>query len=182
MRFSICPELQNGVRKNNVNLHQKMMKKTHLTLSLFLALFLFTACTKSVVFDEKVVFPNANWAFENKAITFKVPLAGSDKPHSIVLELELNGTPNIEKFYATFRITTPKEGETVKSILFNFACPNEPYIKGASSNEMIYRLTVYPKKYFSETGTYFFEVNQFSNKADNYGIRALRMVIKKAKE
>lgn len=157
------------------------MRKIFFALSLFSVLLLFTGCTKSVVFEQIVVFPDANWAFENKVITFNAPLSSSDKPHSIILELELIGTPSVEKFYATFRITTPKGGETVKSILFNFAYPNEPYIKGASPNEKIYRLTVYPKKYFSEEGIYSLEVNQFSNKADNYGIRALRMIIKREK-
>jgi hypothetical protein len=84
-------------------------------------------------------------------------------------------------FYATFTLVTPQGGKTIKSIVFNFNSPQEPYIQGATKNEKIYRLTVYPQKYFSETGTYTFEVNQFSNKADNYGIRALRMYIEKSK-
>jgi len=51
-----------------------------------------------------------------------------------------------------------------------------------NSKEKIYRLTVYPKKYFSETGEYTFEVNQFSTKADNYGIHSLTLRIEKVKE
>ena len=66
--------------------------------------------------------------------------------------------------------------------VFNFENPQEPYIKGDSPNKKIYRVIVYPKKYFSETGDYIFKVNQRSHKADNYGIRSLRMFIEEIKE
>jgi len=158
------------------------MKKLSLLLSLIASVFLFVSCSKSVVFDKKVTFRHNNWAFENKAITFEAPLKGSEKPFAVVLELELVGTPNVDLFYATFTAITPQGGKAVKSIIFNFINPKEPYIQGSSPNEKIYQLTVYPKRYFSETGTYSFEVNQFSNKADNHGINSLRMYIKKVKE
>jgi hypothetical protein len=157
------------------------MKKTNLFLLLTSVVFLFASCRKPIVFDQKVTFPNNNWTFENKAITFEVPLTSSDKPFTVFLELDLVGTPNVDMFYATFTLLTPGGGKTIKSIVFNFNAPQEPYLKGANKNEKIYRLTVYPQKYFSETGTYTFEVNQFSNKADNYGIRSLRLYIEKVK-
>jgi len=158
------------------------MKKLSSLLFLIVSVFVFVSCSKTVVFDEKVMFQNNNWAFEQKAVTFEVPLKSSEKPFTVILELELMGTPNVDMFYATFSLTTPNGGNTVKSILFNFQNPQESYIKGDTQNRKIYRLTVYPKRYFSETGTYTFEVNQFSNKADNYGIEALRLRIEKAKE
>ena len=160
----------------------KKMKKILSVLLPFFAFFLFTGCSKSVVFDEKVVFPDANWSFDNQKVSFKVPWTGSDKPYAVVVELELLGEPNVDKFHATFRILTPKGGETYKSLLFNFIAPQEPYIQGDSPNSKIYRLTIFPKKYFSEAGEYLFEVNQYSNKYDNYGIRALRMYIQRVKE
>jgi len=158
------------------------MKKIIHFLALIFVVFLLTSCGKKVIFDEKVYFPNANWAFENKAITFNAHLTGSKKPHSVVLELDIVGTPNVDMFYATFSTFSPNGGKAIKSIVFNFKNPQEPFIKGASENERIYRLVVYPKRYFSETGEYTFEVNQFSNKADNYGIRALRLYIERVKE
>jgi len=158
------------------------MKKHTLVLFFILVGIIFVSCKKTIVFDEKVTFPNANWTFENKAINFTVPFKNSEKPFAVILELDLIGTPNVDKFYATFTLNTPKGGKTIKSILFNFDNPKEPYIEGASPNEKIYKLTVYPKRYFSETGDYTIEVNQFSNKADNYGIRSLRMYIEKVKE
>jgi hypothetical protein len=158
------------------------MKKLLPLLFLIISVFLFISCSKSIVFDEKIMFSNNNWTFEQKAITFEVPIQGSDKPYAIILDLELAGIPNVDLIYSTFSISTPKGAETVKAIYFNFLSPQEPYIKGASLNAKIYRMTVYPKKYFSETGTYKFEVNQFSNKADNYGIRSLRMYIERVKE
>jgi len=161
---------------------QKNMKKIALLLSLFLPLLLLLSCSKSKVFEQEVTFPDANWSFEEKAITFEVPITGSDKPHALTVELDLIGTPNVDMFYATFIIITPTGGKTVKSIIFNFINPKDPYIKGKNSNEKIYRLNVYPKRYFTETGIYKFEVNQFSNKADNYGIKALRFRIEKTKE
>ena len=157
------------------------MKKISLFLLLLLTVFIFTGCNKSVVFEEKAIFPNANWAFEYKAITFTAPVEGSKNPYSIVLELELIGTPNVDKIVAVFTMITPKGGKTMKSIAFNFNSPQEPYII-KNSNEKIYRLTVYPKKYFSETGNYTFEVNQLSNKADNYGIHSLNIRVEKVKE
>ena len=158
------------------------MKKTLLFLFLVSSFFLFVSCNKTVIFEEKVTFLNDNWSFEEKAQTFKAPLQSSDKAYAIILELDIIGTPNVDKFYATFSLTSPRGGNTIKSIVFNFKNPQEPYIKGLSENEKIYRMTIYPKKYFSETGEYTFEVNQFSNKADNYGIRALRLRIEKVKE
>ena len=158
------------------------MKKITSFLLLTLTVFLLVSCSKKVVFDEKVVFPNANWAFENKAVNFNAHLTGSDQPYAVILELDLFGTPNVDKFYADFIILSPNGGRTVKSIIFNFKNPQEPFIQGASENEKIYRLVVYPKRYFTETGEYKFVVNQFSNKADNYGIRALRMYIERVKE
>jgi hypothetical protein len=154
------------------------MKKFNSFLLLFLAVFVFLSCSKSVVFEEKVIFPDTNWAFENKAITFKAPVTGSDKPYAIILELELIGVPNVDMFNAAFTMITPKGGKTIKSVVFNFKSPQEPYII-KNSNEKIYRLAIYPKKYFSETGDYTFEVNQFSNKADNYGIHSLSLRIER---
>jgi hypothetical protein len=159
-----------------------MIKNTVSFSLLVFAVFLFAGCGNKIVFDEKVVFPDNNWTFEKKAITFTAPLKGSEDPHTIIVELELLGTPNVNLINSTFTIVTPKGGKTVKKMIFNFLNPREPYIKGASANEKIYRLTIYPKKYFSETGDYTFEVNQFSNKADNYGIRALRLYIVKGKK
>jgi len=158
------------------------MKKLALFLSLILTVLLFVSCTKKVIFDEKVFFPDANWTFENKAITFEIPFTGSEEPYSIILELDLVGVSNVDKFDATVSIFSPVGGETVKPILFNFSNPQEPYIQGASPNEKTYRLIVYPKKYFPESGTYTFIVDQYSNKADNYGIHALRMYVEKVKE
>jgi len=158
------------------------MKKITSFLLLALTVFLLVSCSKKVVFDEKVAFQNANWAFENKAVTFKAHFTGSEKPYAVTLELDLIGTPNVDMFYADFIIYSPNGGRTVKSIIFNFKNPKEPFIQGASDKEKIYRLVVYPKRYFTETGEYRFEINQFSNKADNYGIRALRMYIERVKE
>jgi len=158
------------------------MKRSCLIFPLILVLFAFTGCKKSVVFEEKVIFPNSNWAFENKAITFKAPLTGSKNPFKIIIELELNGTPNVDMIHAVFTIITPKGGKTMKSTVFNFLSPREDYIVKKSPNEKIYRLTLYPKKYFSETGEYTFEINQLSHKADNYGIHALTLRIEKTKE
>ena len=161
---------------------QKNMKKNTLLLFFFAPLFLLLSCNKSTVFEQEVTFPDANWSFEEKAVNFEVPITGSDKPHALTVELDLIGTPNVDMFYATFIIITPSGGKTVKSIVFNFINPKEPYITGKNSNEKIYHLTIYPKRFFTETGIYKFEVNQFSNKADNYGIKALRFRIEKVKE
>jgi len=158
------------------------MKKTIPFLTLILTVLLLVSCSNKVVFDEKVFFPNNNWSFEEKAITFTVPFTGSEKPYAIVIELDLVGAQNVDMFYATFCTFAPGGGRTVKSLVFNFKDPKEPLLPGASENEKIYRLVVYPKKYFTEPGDYTFEINQFSNKADNYGIRALRMFIERIKE
>jgi hypothetical protein len=158
------------------------MKKNIPFLSLVLIAFLLVSCSNKVVFDEKILFPNANWAFEYKEIDFEVPFTGSDKPYSIVLELDLIGTPNVERMLTTFSILSPSGGEIVKPLYFNFDHPKEPYIQGDSENEKIYKMIVYPKRYFSETGTYKFIVDQYSTKADNYGIRSLRMYITQVKE
>ena len=159
------------------------MKKIAPFLSLILIVFLLAGCNKNnVVFDEKVLFPDANWAFEYKKIDFEVPFTGSDKPYSVVLELDLVGTPNVDQIMATLSILSPNGGETVKAIYFNFDNPKEPYIQGTSENEKIYKMAVYSKRYFTETGTYKLIVDQYSNKADNYGIRGLRMYIERIKE
>jgi len=158
------------------------MKKLFPVLFALCAFFLLSGCSKSIVFDERVEFPDTNWSFENKTVTFKASLPGSEKPYAVFLELELLGTPSVDRFFTTFKMVMPKGGETVKSLLFNFLAPQEPYIQGDSPNSKIYKLTVYPQKYFSEAGDYTFEVSQFSNKADNYGIRALRMYIQRVKE
>lgn len=157
------------------------MKKITSLLLLFLALFIFLGCNRSVIYEEKVIFPNTNWAFENKAVSFKAPITGSNQSYAVILELELIGVPNVDMFNAVFTLLTPKGGKTMKPIVFNFKSPQEPYII-KNSNEKIYRLTVYSKKYFSETGDYTLEVNQFSNKADNYGIHSLNLRIEKIKE
>ena len=157
------------------------MKRKRTILLLFIAFLTLVSCQKSVLFEEKVIFPNANWAFENKAIKFTPFIKESKKPYAITLELELKGVLNVEMFYAVFTITAPKGGTTMKSFAFNFVTPHEPIIL-TKSGEKIYRLTLYPKKYFSETGDYTFEVNQLSNKADNYGIHSLTLRIEKAKE
>ena len=158
------------------------MKKLFPVLLTFFACLLFVGCSKSIVFDEKVTFPDINWSFDNQKVTFKAPLTGSDKPYTVVVELELLGTPNVDQFNATFGITTPMGGKTFKPLLFNFLAPQEPYIKGDTPNKKIYRLIVFPEKYFSETGEYTFDITQFSSKYDNYGISALRMYIKKVKK
>jgi hypothetical protein len=161
---------------------QKNMKKTILFLFLILFVFLCVSCKKTVFFEQTVVFPNANWAFENKEIVFEVPTAGSDDAYTVILELDLVGTPNVEKFYATFRTLTPHGAQTIKSVYFNFENPKEPFIQGANPNEKIYRVVVYPKRYFSEAGIYKFEIDQYSGRADNYGINALRLRIERVKE
>ena len=158
------------------------MKKLLLIPFFILSVLAFISCNKSIIFDETVGFANDNWSFEEKSQTFEIFLKSSETPYSIVLDLELTETLNVNMFYATFTIITPSGGKTTKSILFNFAHQDEHYVKNTSSKEKTYRLIVYPKRYFSETGTYSFEVNQFSNKADNYGIRALRMYIEQVKD
>ena len=179
---NISPFFSFSLKKIVLFRKQKNMKKIAPFLFLILAVILLVSCSKSIVFDEMVVFPDNNWAFENKAITFEAPLTSSEKPFAVFLELELVGTPNVDMFDATFTLFTPKGGKTIKSLVFNFSSPQEPYIKGKLPNEKVYKMTVYPQKYFSETGTYTFEVNQFSNKADNYNIRALRLYIERVKE
>jgi hypothetical protein len=158
------------------------MKNLSLFSFFLLSVLLFTGCSKSIIFDERVIFPDNNWAFENKEITFEVPIKSSEKPFAIIIELELIGTPNVDKIYTTFSMFTPQGAKTVKSFTFNFNSPQEPYLKGKSPNEKVYKMTVYPQKYFSETGTYTFIVDQYSHKADNYGVRALRMYIEEVKK
>jgi len=158
------------------------MKKNIRLLPLIIAALLLASCSNKMIFDEKVLFPDANWAFEYKEIVFDVPIKDISKPCSVVLELDLIGTPNVEKFQITITIITPSGGELIRNVMFNFNNPKEPFIQGATKNEKIYRLIAYPKRYFSETGTYTFKVDQYSHKADNYGIRSLRMYIEKLKE
>ena len=174
-------KIKKTVKKKLLFRSKKKMKNIISLLLLFFTFCIFISCNKSVVFEEKVIFPNTNWSFENKAITFKVPIKGSDKPYAVFLELELSGAPNVDMFHATFTLITPKGGKTIKPLMFNFKSPQEPYIT-SNSNIKIYRLTAYPKKYFYETGDYSFEVNQFSNKADNYGIHSLNLRVVKVKE
>jgi len=157
------------------------MKKFTPFLLLFLVVLAFTGCKNSVVYEETVIFPNDNWAWEYKAINFKAPVISSKDPYSIILDLELVGIPNIDKIPVAITMLTPKGGKTIKSSTFNFLSPKEPY-KIKNPKEKTYRLVVYPKKYFSETGDYTFEVNQFSTKADNYGLHSLTLRIEKTKE
>ena len=157
------------------------MKKLSLLSFIILFLLLFISCNKSIVFDEKVEFPNANWSYDIKSKTFEVPMKGSEKPYAVILELELIGVPNVKMFYADFIMTSPSGGTASQHILFNFTNPKEKFLPGASPKEKILRLTVYPKKYFIEKGTYSFKVDQFSNNYDNYNIRALRLYIEKIK-
>ena len=157
------------------------MKKIVPFLFLFLAGFLLVNCSKKIVFDEKVFFPDANWTHDDRIQTFQIPFSGSEKPYAVIMELELVGTPSVDMIDVYFSIFTPDGGKTVKGVVFNFKNPQEPYIQGASANEKTYRLVVYPKKYFSE-GTYTFEVNKYSSKFDNYGIRAMRLYVEKIKE
>ena len=158
------------------------MKKLSLLLSLITFVFLFVSCSKSIVFEETVAFPNNNWAFENKALNFKAEIKGSEKPLSLVLEFETIGTPNSNMIYTTITTVSPRGGKAITSIVLNFQNPREPVREGSTPNAKIYTFTVYPKRYFLETGTYSFEVNQHSNKADNYGIRSMRIYIEKVKE
>jgi hypothetical protein len=160
------------------------MKKSIPFLLLSLFFLFFVSCSKKAVYEEIVYFPDNNWTFENKAVTFIAPLTGSEKPFSVILELELVGTLNVDMFYASFTFISPGGGKTIKPLTFNFLTPHEPFIfkKDTPSNERIFRLTLYPKKYFSETGDYTFEINQFSNKADNYGIKSMCLRIDKVKE
>jgi hypothetical protein len=157
------------------------MKKNIPFLFLFLTIFLLVSCSKKIVFDEKIFFPNANWTHDDRIQTFQVPFSGSEKPYAIILELDLFGTPNVNMIDVYFSIFAPNGGKTVKSVVFNFNNPQEPYIQGASENEKIYRMVVYPKKYFSE-GIYTIEVNKYSSNFNNYGIRALRLYVEKVKE
>ena len=157
------------------------MKKLPLLSFFILSVLLLVSCSKSIVFEEKVVFPNNNWSFDIKSQTFEAPLKSSKKPYAIVLELELTGTPNVKMFYADFIMATPTRGIAKQQVVFNFANPKEPLIQGTSPKEKILRLTVYPKKYLSETGIYSFKVDQFSNNYDNYNIRALRLYIERIK-
>ncbi|MDR0206558.1 MAG: hypothetical protein LBI45_04800 [Bacteroidales bacterium] len=160
------------------------MKKNITFILLSLSLFLFASCSKKAIYEKIVYFPDNNWTFENKAVTFTIPLPGSDNPFSVILELELVGPLNVDMFYASFTFISPGGGKTIKPLTFNFITPHEPYIykKGAPSNERTLRLTLYPKKYFSEPGDYTFEINQFSNKADNYGIKSISLRIEPVKE
>ena len=159
------------------------MKKSIPFLLLSLFFLFFVSCSKKAVYEETVYFPDNNWAFENKAVTFTAHLTGSEKPFTVYIELELVGNLNVDMFYASFTFILPGGGKTIKPLTFNFITPHEPYIykKGAPANERIFRLTLYPKKYFSETGDYTFEINQFSNKADNYGIKSMTLKIEKIK-
>jgi hypothetical protein len=158
------------------------MKRNSPILLILLVLFAFVSCSKPIIFEEKVIFPNANWAFENKAVTFTAPIKGTDKPCKVTIELELTGALNVELINTAFTVISPKGAKAIKSIVFNFKTPQEPYIIKKSENKKIYTLTVYPKRFFSETGDYTFEINQFSNKADNYGIHSLSLRIEKVKE
>jgi len=158
------------------------MKKTPLLLSLIASVFLFASCGRSVVFDEKVTFQYNNWDHNNKSQIFKAHLKGSEKPYSVILELEIVGTPNVDKFFSDFIITSPNGGVTKKFVHFNLTNPKEPFIQGDSPNVKILQIIVFQKKYFSETGIYTLNVDQFSNKFDNRGIRSLRMIIEKVKE
>jgi hypothetical protein len=151
-------------------------------LVLTLTVFIFLGCSNKIFFDEKVLFPDANWTYENKEITFKVHIDDLEKPYSVFIELDLIDIPSVDKFFSTISILSPNGGESVRPVTINFNNPKEPYILGANENEKTYKLTVYPKRYFPEAGIYTFIVGQYSNKADNYGIRSLRLYIEKLKE
>jgi gliding motility-associated lipoprotein GldH len=158
------------------------MKKIVPFLTLVLTFFLLVSCSNKIVFDKKVFFPDANWTFENKEQTFEVSINDLKIPYSIIIELDLVGAQNVDKFLASLSILSPNGGESVRKMTFNFKNPQEPFIQGVSANEKIYKLIVYPKRYFSESGVYTFIVSQHSHKADNYGIRSLRLYVEKLKE
>ena len=153
------------------------MKKFSLLSFFILSVLIFVSCNKSIVFDKTIVFSNDNWSFEERSQIFEVQMKGTDKPYSVMLELELSGTPNVDKIPADIVMISPNGGKVIKSTVFYFVNSKEPH----SPNENILRLKVYPKRYFAETGTYSFQVIQASNNADNYNIRALRMYIEKIK-
>lgn len=144
-------------------------------------IIIFSGCKPTIVLDETVTFPDSNWAFENKILTFNATIEAIDKPYEILLELDVTGTPQIEKLSTTFGVLTPKGAQTYIPVVFYFNSPKTPFSIDKTTNRKIYKQVAYSKKYFNEVGIYTFEINQFSNKADNYGFNSLRIIVKKTK-
>lgn len=137
---------------------------------------LFTSChlrdKKINCFSVSKSFEETNWNYDQRIVEFEVELESSDLPRKISINLDLTQKLVVDKLPLTFSIYAPSGAASHKPVVFYFSQYPELDSQEPFSSKIV-STTIYPQKFFSESGTYRIRLLQKSTKYDLYGVNSV---------
>lgn len=136
-----------------------------------------SSCSKkeTVLVQQKYEFPDANWNFDHKLVTFKMDVKDISQPCQVILELEHEKIDAIRSLPFTVTIHSPDGGESSRRAAFVF---NDP--ENNKDNKTV--SVAYKEHYFNTPGDYTVEVYRKYDRFDLYGMKSLTAKIIKLKK
>lgn len=127
-------------------------------------------------------FPNTNWAFEERVLTFDFdnPDSTSNYQISFILNYDKQNV-TMDEIPITVTLISPDGMETFVTSTMRLKEDNPEFMKdngGMSELEVV----AFPKKNLNRKGRYNVKIYRKAEKADNYGFNKLSLRVSKVKE
>ena len=152
------------------------MKKTLLYIGIVLILGL-TSCGKNV-YNERVVFPETEWAQDNKAV---FDLTVSDTLSTYAFGIDVRHLENYRycNLYVFMNTAMPNGNHTRDTIEITLATPEGKWIGKNSGSMRDLRKILMPNMKFPLVGSYHFEIEQAMREPVLKGISDVGLYIEK---
>ncbi|MBO7492487.1 MAG: hypothetical protein J6T59_08615 [Bacteroidales bacterium] len=147
-----------------------------------------TSCNKSQLGkkNQDIVvtheFPNTNWAFEERVLTFDFDNLDSTSSYQISFILNYDKqNVTMEELPITVTLLSPDGMETFVTSTMRLKENNSEYMKddgGMTELEVV----AFPKKNLNRKGRYIVKIYRKADKADNYGFNKLSLRVSKLKD
>ncbi len=152
------------------------MKKTLLYIGIVLIIGL-SSCGKNV-YNERVVFPEAEWAQDNKAV-FDLTVSDTLSAYAFGIDVRHLETYRYSNLYVFMNTNMPNGNHTRDTIEITLATPEGKWIGKSSGSMRDLRMILMPNMKFPLIGSYHFEIEQAMREPVLKGISDVGLYIEK---
>lgn len=137
---------------------------------ILLGLLSLSACKRSdIVVEERYVFPDKNWGFEERIVLYSIDIEAMANPCKVMVELE-HSYKDVTTLPLILTIKSPDGGSSTRKVNMAFGDAHQQDPNRAVA-------IIYPQKYFNTSGTYEFSLLREWPKYEFYGNEAITLKI-----
>lgn len=151
----------------------------HISLPLFVSLFLFTACGPDYLFQETREIPNGQWTYAD-TLDYALAIEDTTEVYSLFLELGHTTSYGFQNLYVRIHTRFPDGQRPAKVVSLELADKAGIWAGDCSNQRCTVRIPLQENAYFNQPGEYLFTIEQFMRQDSLPGVERVAFLVQEA--